>query len=212
MYVWSHSTWDVDRKISLSESSWLYRKFKSGLGYKRPCGKEMKRKKVCAVSHYIFSYYYVCYTCVCKLAPWHACQLTTFRNWFSLPFRVPGIHLGPSGLPAKWHLDSLVVFIIYLGLFLPAIYSNYRFRNKEISANLSFQRIFSLSCKDTNPAVRISVVVALVCYAVYACTCTHVCGGQRLEVRGWHWICSVSLYLLKQSLSLNLAHWLSKTT
>lgn len=144
----------------------------------------------------------MCYTCVCRLAPWHTCQLTTFRNLFSLPFRVPGIHLGPSGLSAKWHLDSLVVFIIYLGLFLPAIYSNYRFRNKEISANLSFQRIFSLYCKDTNPAVHISVVVARVCYAVYACVCTQVCGDQRLEVRGWHWICSISLSLPFETESL----------
>lgn len=85
-------------------------------------------------------------------------------------------------MSAKWHLDSLVVFIIYLGLFLPAIYSNYRFGSKEISANLSFQRIFSLYCKDTNPAVHISVVVARVCYAVYACVCTQVCGGQRLAL------------------------------
>lgn len=177
-----------------------------------PVEKKWKEKNVCAVSHCIFSYSYVCYTCVCRLAPWHTCQLTTFRNWFSLPFWVPGIHLGPPGLPAKWHLDSLIVFRIYLGLFLPAIYSNYRFRNKEISANLSFQRIFILYCKDTNPAVHISVVVARVCYAVYACVCTQVCGGPRLEVRGWCWICSVSLtYLLKQSLSLN-PHWLSKTT
>ena len=142
----------------------------------------MKRKKyLCSFTLYFLLRLCVLHMCVQACTMAHV-SVDNFQELVLSSIRVPGIHLGPSGIPAKWHLDSLVVFIIYSGLLLPAIYSNYRFRYKEISANLSFQGIFILYCKDTNPAVDISVVVARVLCSIWCVHARSEAGGQRLAL------------------------------